>query len=118
MRFLLDVCASYRILRSTLVEAGHDVASVADVNPQALDSDVLAMAVEQDRILLTEDKDFGELVFVRGLPHKSIVRLTDMDIDSKVTAILMLIERHSDALLAGSMVVVTRDALRIRETRP
>ena len=118
MRFLLDVCASYGVLRTTLVEAGHDVASVADVNPQALDSEVLAMAVEQDRILVTEDKDFGELVFVRGLPHKSIVRLTDMDIDTKVAAILMLIERNSDALLAGSMVVVTRDALRIRETRP
>ena len=117
MRFLLDVCASHRTLRSTLLEAGHDVASVMDVDPQALDSDVLAMAVEQERILVTEDKDFGELVFVRGLPHTSIVRFTDMDIDTKVAAILMLIERHSDALLAGSMVVVTRDAIRIRESR-
>ena len=57
------------------------------------------------------------MAFVRGLPHKSIIRFTDMDIDSKVAAMLMLIERHSDALLAGSMVVVTRGAIRIRETR-
>ena len=42
---------------------------------RATDEELLALARGQQRILITEDKDFGELVFVRRLPHPCIVRL-------------------------------------------
>ena len=48
---------------------GHDVLSAIDVNPTATDSELLDLALEQGRVLITEDKDFGELVFVRRQPH-------------------------------------------------
>ena len=53
------------------------------------------MPMAEDRILVTEDKDFGELVFVRRLPHPCIVRFTEMPVAEKVTAMSQLIESQS-----------------------
>jgi predicted nuclease of predicted toxin-antitoxin system len=48
--------------------SGHDVLWAAEDCASARDEDVLALAVRESRILLTQDKDFGELAFHRGLP--------------------------------------------------
>ena len=42
---------------------GFDITSVQELNPQIDDDEILRMAVEQNRILITLDKDFGELVY-------------------------------------------------------
>ena len=44
---------------------GHDVLSASEAAPRATDDELLALALAEQRILITEDKDFGELVFVR-----------------------------------------------------
>ncbi|MXW26394.1 MAG: toxin-antitoxin system, toxin component, PIN family protein [Dehalococcoidia bacterium] len=72
------------------------------------------MALAEQRILITEDKDFGELVFVRRLPHPCIIRFTDMPIGEKVAAMLDLVEQHQEEMREGSMIVVTRNRVRIR----
>ena len=64
MRFLADENV-HRGIVSGLRAAGHDVAWVAESNPGALDEDVLALARVEDRVLLTFDRDFGELVVLR-----------------------------------------------------
>ena len=51
--------ALVRVLRG----AGHDVVSIAETSPGAVDRVVLALALTGERVLLTRDKDFGELVF-------------------------------------------------------
>ena len=66
VKFLLDVSASSRSMRATLTRLGHDVLSASDMTPGAADEEILALAAEEGRFLVTEDKDFGELVFVRG----------------------------------------------------
>ena len=76
MKFLVDVCAASRSLLTTLADLGHDVLSARDRFPHASDEALLALAREEGRVLITEDKDFGELVFLRGLPHPGIVRLS------------------------------------------
>lgn len=48
--------------------AGHDVAWVAEDCPSIRDADVLALAVREARVLLTQDKDFGELAYRSRLP--------------------------------------------------
>jgi hypothetical protein len=48
-------------------------------------------------VLVTEDKDFGELVFVRRLPHPCIIRFVYMRVEEKVVAMRELLERHVDA---------------------
>jgi predicted nuclease of predicted toxin-antitoxin system len=53
---------------ATLVASGHDVAWVRSTAPGMSDEDVLAWAIRENRILLTFDKDFGELASRRELP--------------------------------------------------
>ena len=114
MKFLLDACASSRTLKETLVDLGHDVRSAQDEYARASDEALLALAYEEHRVLITEDKDFGELVFLHRLPHPCIIRLVELRVAEKVEAIRELIEQHDEALQAGAIVVVTRNRVRIR----
>ena len=114
MQFLLDVCAASRSMHSMLTEGGHDVLSASEGHLRATDEELLALARGQQRILITEDKDFGELVFVRRLPHPCIVRLVEMPVADKVMAVQELIDRHPDAMREGALIVVTRNRVRIR----
>ena len=65
-------------------------------------------------MLITEDKDFGELVFVRRLPHPCIVRFVDMPVAEKVTAMHELIERDADVMQGAALVVITQNRVRVR----
>ncbi|MFX8207331.1 DUF5615 family PIN-like protein, partial [Acinetobacter baumannii] len=67
MRFLCDHNIGSVISRA-LIAAGHDVERAVHVMPDASDAAILAHAVETDRILVTCDRDFGELVFKHGRP--------------------------------------------------
>ena len=118
MKFLLDECAASRSLHRMLLDFGHDVVSAHDEFARASDETLLALAYEERRVLVTEDKDFGELVFVRRLPHPCIVRFVEMSIVEKLAAMCELIERHADAMHEGALIVVTRDRVRIRGGRP
>jgi predicted nuclease of predicted toxin-antitoxin system len=93
----------------------NDVRCALDVEPRASDEALLDLALEEERVLVTEDKDFGELVFVRGLRHPGIVRFVDMRVEEKVAAMRELIERHPGPLQRGALIVVTRGRVRIRE---
>ena len=73
MRFLLDVCVSSRSLTAFLQTLGHDVVSAITIDPRASDEQLLEYALSEDRVLITEDKDFGELLFVYHRPHAATV---------------------------------------------
>ena len=62
MRFLADESCDFGIVRA-LRNAGHDVTTIAETDPGAHDPIVLESALLDGRILLTEDKDFGQLVY-------------------------------------------------------
>ncbi|HEY9501314.1 MAG TPA: DUF5615 family PIN-like protein [Pyrinomonadaceae bacterium] len=62
MRFLADESCDFSVVRA-LRFAKHDVVAIAEVSPRADDDDVRARAVSDERILITEDKDFGQLVY-------------------------------------------------------
>ena len=101
-----------------LTELGHDVLSAREIDPRATDEVLLALANRERRVLVTEDKDFGELVFVRRLEHPCIVRFVEMRVAEQVTAMRELIERHTEAMRMGSLIVVTHRRVRIRVARP
>ena len=65
MRFLADESCDFMIVK-TLRDAGHDVLAVSEITPRAEDSEVIRLAVSENRILLTEDKDFGQWVYAHG----------------------------------------------------
>lgn len=116
MKFLLDACAASRALQEALTALGHDVRAARGEHARVSDEALLALAHEERRVLVTEDKDFGELVFLRRLRHPCIVRLVELTVAEQVDAMRDLIERRGDALRAGAIVVVTRRRVRIRAT--
>jgi predicted nuclease of predicted toxin-antitoxin system len=65
IKFLADESCDFLIVR-TLRSLEYDVLSVAESFPSASDQEVLQHATKEKRILLTEDKDFGEWVFAHG----------------------------------------------------
>jgi len=87
MKFLLDENVEFRIARF-LQDHGHDVTTIAVDYPQALpDPDVLAIAVSEQRILLTNDRDFGELIVRHKHPHAGVIYLRlppEMPIEEKI----------------------------------
>ena len=101
-------------MRATLDDLGQDDKSVSELAPHASDSEVLALALAEQPILITEDKNFGEPTFVRRLPHPCIIRFTDMPVAEKVTAMRRLLQDYAGELHAGQMIVVTRSRVRVR----
>ena len=118
MKFLIDVCASSRRMRATLIDLGHDVISAAERYPRASDEELLTLALHEQRTIITEDKDFGELVFVRRLAHPCIIRFVEMPVADKVAAMQDLIEHHADSIRERTIIVVTRSRVRIRRGEP
>ena len=114
MKFLLDVCVASNVLRTTLSDLGHDVLSARDGYASASDQALLDLAYREDRVLVTEDKDFGELVFSLRLPHPCIVRLDGLTAEEEAAAVQNLIERHGAAMQQGAIIVVTGNRVRIR----
>ena len=113
LRFIVDVGVGKKV-EGWLRAAGYDVASVRDVNPRASDDDILKKAVEEARIVLTMDKDFGELVYRLGKAHVGvlILRLEDADGNHKVNVMRNIITVHGDKL-PGSFCVYQGDTLRV-----
>jgi len=74
MRWLVDECVDAALV-DHLRTAGHDVACMIEVSPGASDLEALNRAQHEGRLLLTEDKDFGELVFRRMSPVPGLVLL-------------------------------------------
>ncbi len=81
------------------------------------DEDLLALAFEQDRVLVTKDKDFGKLVFVRHLPHPCVIRLARLNPTEEAEAILDLIENESGPIRERAILVVTDKHVRVRLAR-
>jgi len=74
MRFLADENCDFAVVRA-LRANGYDVLSVSDISPRAEDFEVVKLAVREERILLTEDKDFGQLVYAYGQETLGVIFL-------------------------------------------
>lgn len=59
---------------------------MSEADPRASDEAVLTMAHEEDSIVITEDKDFEELVAVQRRPHSGIIRFLELSVSEQVTA--------------------------------
>lgn len=112
MRFLVDECTGPALGR-WLRAQGHDVFSVYESARGLDDPDVLALAVEENRILVTNDKDFGEMIFRGKQPHRGVVflRLDDERFESKARAMSRLLSSYGDRL-ANRFTVVSETRIR------
>lgn len=101
---------------AALSAAGHDIAWVRTIAPGSKDDDVLAWAVREDRVLITFDKDFGELAWRAKLPATSGIILfrIPMPLPGEAGAILSkkIAERND---WRGHFAVVEPHRIRMRE---
>jgi predicted nuclease of predicted toxin-antitoxin system len=96
MRFIVDESTGQGVA-NFLKALGHDVAVVAEEMLQAEDQDILARAVADARIVVTNDKDFGDLVFRNGLPHAGILllRLVNESAANRIAVVKSVLEGHA-----------------------
>ncbi len=78
------------------------------------DEEILAEAFADQRVLITLDKDFGELAIVFGQPHTGIVRLASMRVGQHPAAIEQVLIVHEDKLRSGAIITVEPARIRIR----
>jgi len=114
VRFLADECVDRQIV-DRLRHDGHTVLHVAEMEPGISDHDVLDLANHEGVILLTADKDFGELVFRQDKVARGIVliRLAGLSPAIKAEIIAAAIKDHGDEFLR-SFTVITSGSVRIR----
>lgn len=117
MRFIVDESAGTAVV-DYLRTMGHDVLAVGETMPQATDHDILARAAHEERILITNDKDFGDLVFRSKEAHAGVLllRLRDESSSARVRVVQAVMERHAEQL-PGHFSVATERSLRIRPAR-
>lgn len=115
MHFLADEnipLLSVKIIRS----AGMDIAYISEISPGISDSEVLKISETQNRILLTFDLDFGELIFkqkikaTQGIILFRFIPVTPLEIGN----IFLSLFKSNDLKLSGIFTVVERDYIRQR----
>ena len=115
MKILADESVDNEIVLR-LRRDGHDVGYVAEMSPGIMDEEVLVLASDESTLLLTADKDFGELIFRQGYIKRGIVlyRLAGLSSQEKADIVSSAISEHGDELLV-SFSVITEKAVRIRK---
>ena len=114
MRFLADENVS-RLVVERLCATGFEVASVRETRPGASDKEVLDEAASNDRLLVTEDRDFGELVIRQRLKVRGIIllELDRMESAAESELVAEIVRIHASKL-TGNLLVVEPAPVRVR----
>jgi predicted nuclease of predicted toxin-antitoxin system len=113
MRFLVDECTGPSVAR-WLGDSGHEVFSVFDEIQGASDDEILSKSLDENWILITNDKDFGEMIFRERRAHQGVIflRLADERSANKIGVLRHLLENYSEKL-PGQFVTATETKVRI-----
>ena len=114
MKFLVDVGVG-RHVEEWLEKNGHDTKPVRAFNPAASDDEILLMAATESRMVITMDKDFGELIYNSGKTHAGvlILRLEDAKGKAKAEIVETILRRYEDKIL-NRFCVYQDGKLRVR----
>ncbi|MCP4373541.1 MAG: hypothetical protein GY797_36370 [Deltaproteobacteria bacterium] len=112
MRFIVDECTGHAVAR-WLRTQGHDVFSVYDEARGLDDDEIIRKAYTDNRILITNDKDFGEKIFRGRHPHKGVIllRLDDERYRNKIAVLQSFLDNYA-ARIAHQFVVITETKVR------
>jgi predicted nuclease of predicted toxin-antitoxin system len=113
MKMLLDTCVWGGAIK-TLEASGHDVIWSGDWSEDPGDEEILAKAHNEGRILVTLDKNFGELAILKGKPHSGILRLVNLSAKQQGIVCLRVIEAYGQVLQSGAIITVEPGRIRIR----
>ncbi|MCO6457767.1 MAG: DUF5615 family PIN-like protein [Pirellulaceae bacterium] len=113
MKVLLDTCVWGGVL-AELQAVGHDVLWTGNLAQDPGDEEILAQAHREQRVLITLDKDFGELAIRRSLPHGGIVRIVNISARQQGLICQQVLTQYGDELTRGAIITVEAGRVRIR----
>jgi predicted nuclease of predicted toxin-antitoxin system len=108
-----------REIVAQLRKDGHEVFYIAEMLPSVSDSDILDLARKKNSVLITSDKDFGELVYRQGRIHTGVILLRLAGLRNKHKAILIAaaLKEHGSRL-SRSFSVISPGLFRTRPENP
>ena len=112
MKFLVDRCAGRR-LAEWLRNEGHDVLEARTLGADPGDRALLELAESANRVLITIDTDFGELIYLHDLAHTGLVRLPDVPAEQRIVLVAAVIGRHRQALDDRAIITIRGGRIRI-----
>jgi predicted nuclease of predicted toxin-antitoxin system len=114
-QIVTDESADYAIV-TELRKKGFSVYSISEQLPSLTDKQVLSIAFENNSLLITEDKDFGELVYRFQLPHKGILllRMVSSTSQEKAFIVCAALQRYG-VELQNKFTVIEDKKIRIRK---
>ena len=114
MRLLVDLCIARWTILGLRAE-GHDVLSLAEEKSNPSDREILAWAAKEERVVLTEDADFGELIFRDALASAGLLRLEQVNPVDQLDLACRALALHAVPLLRGAIVTARRNRIRVTE---
>jgi predicted nuclease of predicted toxin-antitoxin system len=113
VKLLLDACV-WGGASGELRVAGHDVIWAGDWSEDPGDQEILTRANREGRILVTLDKDFGELAVLHAQEHSGVLRIVDFRAGQQGPVCLRVLALHGDMLLSGAIVTAEPGRIRVR----
>ena len=115
MKFVADESVDQQIV-ARLREEGHSVQYIVETGPGTSDEDVLELARHGGSILLTADKDFGEMVFRQRRVTEGVmfIRLAGQSQENKAKIVAYGVKKHGEEL-SRAFSVITPGGIRIRK---
>jgi predicted nuclease of predicted toxin-antitoxin system len=115
LKFLVDVGVG-RTVEEFLLEKGYDTKTVRSLDQRMPDQEIIRLATSERRMVITMDKDFGELVYHSGLDHCGILllRLEDATGVEKRRVISRILAKYSDKM-ENNFCVYQNNKFRIRK---
>jgi len=106
LNFLADERCDFRIVRA-LRQANHDVIAICEFAKRMDDSEVIGLSLHEDRVLITEDKDFGQLVYAHGRAARGVIliRYPVLLRQSLSRNVVNLVEQRKERLHESFVVV-------------
>jgi predicted nuclease of predicted toxin-antitoxin system len=112
-QIVADESVDFRIV-SLLRQEGFSVLAIIELMPSITDKAVLDVACDNEALLITEDKDFGELVFRFKLPHPGILLIRVEEKEDGIPWVVRAIQKYYPKML-GKFCVISDKRLRIKD---
>lgn len=116
MKFLIDENVEFKVA-DFLKTSGHNIKVISRDYPNALaDQEVLNIAKTEERILITNDRDFGELIFKKKLSHSGVIYLKlgfASTAEDKIKWLKRILVSYEDSL--NKFIVVRKSGIKVHE---